>query len=273
MLCRAPQASCQLAKAAGCGLLQARSHSGYLQSGSGTRTGCLGHSQALRCCKSTQTTCSPLPLSATHFCAPAREQQLRAQLTCRACLPGAMRVPEAPQDVWQLTGWRFPSLQGVYRSFVSNAKFVNAATTPHIAFMASCVVEVFGLDMGAAYEHAFTYIKQLAVLLRAALSMKTKDAFREVYCWQTVNCLELWAKVLAAHADKQVRACVPLHGFLAARCACRQGMWLPHGRSYCCLTNLWDAGAAAWSKLLLPAYTRKQVGCHLSGWGCCCEDV
>eukprot|EP00891_Asterochloris_glomerata_P005532 jgi/Astpho2/5532/gw1.00079.30.1_t len=99
-------------------------------------------------------------------------------------------------------------LKGVYRSFVSNAKFVNAATTPHIAFMASCVVEVFGLDMGAAYEHAFTYIKQLAVLLRAALSMKTKDAFREVYCWQTVNCLELWAKVLAAHADKQLRPLV-----------------------------------------------------------------
>jgi len=43
------------------------------------------------------------------------------------------------------------------------------------------------------------------VLLRGALAMRTKDAFREVYCWQTVNCLELWAKVLAAHADKQVR--------------------------------------------------------------------
>ena len=111
----------------------------------------------------------------------------------------------------------------MYRSFVSNAKFVNAATTPHIAFMASCVVEVFGLDMGAAYEHAFTYIKQLAVLLRAALSMKTKDAFREVYCWQTVNCLELWAKVLAAHADKQVRACASPQGFFAAGWVCRQG--------------------------------------------------
>ena len=133
----------------------------------------------------------------------------------------------------------------MYRSFVSNAKFVNAATSPHIAFMASCVVEVFGLDMGAAYEHAFTYIKQLAMLLRAALSMKTKDAFREVYCWQTVNCLELWAKVLAAHADKQVRACASLHGFFAAGWACRHGMWLLHDRSCCCLTGSWDASAAA----------------------------
>jgi len=93
----------------------------------------------------------------------------------------------------------------VYRSFVQNAKFVNAASVPHIHFMASCVVEMFGLDMAASYQQAFTGIRQLAVLLRGALAMRTKDAFREVYCWQTVNCLELWAKVLAAHADKQVR--------------------------------------------------------------------
>ena len=98
-------------------------------------------------------------------------------------------------------------LQGVYRSFVQNAKFVNAASVPHIHFMASCVVEMFGLDMAASYQQAFTAIRQLAVLLRGALSMRTKDAFRQVYCWQTLNCLELWAKVLAAHADKQVRCC------------------------------------------------------------------
>ena len=47
-------------------------------------------------------------------------------------------------------------------------------------------------------------IRQLAVLLRSALTVRSKEGFREVYCWQTINCLELWAKVLAAHADKQV---------------------------------------------------------------------
>ncbi len=44
---------------------------------------------------------------------------------------------------------------------------------------------------------------QLAVLLRTALTMKSKDSYREVYCWQTINCLELWAKVLASNADQQ----------------------------------------------------------------------
>lgn len=42
-------------------------------------------------------------------------------------------------------------------------------------------------------------MKDLAVALRGALSMKTADSFRAVYCWQTVRCLELWARVLAEH--------------------------------------------------------------------------
>ena len=66
------------------------------------------------------------------------------------------------------------------------------------------MVEMFGLDMAAAYEHAFAHIREVAGLLRSALAMKTKDAYREVYCWQTTCTLELWGKLLGAHADKQV---------------------------------------------------------------------
>ena len=99
--------------------------------------------------------------------------------------------------------------QGVYRAFVRNAKFMTPSSAPHVAFMGNCVVELFGLDMRAAYEHAFVYIRELAALLRGALSARTKDAFREVYCWQTVNTLELWAKLLAAHHDKEARRAGP----------------------------------------------------------------
>ena len=55
------------------------------------------------------------------------------------------------------------------------------------------------------HEESLVDCRQLAVLLRGALSMKTKDSFREVYCWQTISSLELWAKLLATHADKEVR--------------------------------------------------------------------
>lgn len=92
-------------------------------------------------------------------------------------------------------------LKGAYRTFVSNAKFVNATNAPALDFMATCVVELHGIDVGAAYTHAFSAIRQLAHVLRTALTSKTKDAYRQVYCWQTVSSLELWARVLAAHAD------------------------------------------------------------------------
>ena len=65
-------------------------------------------------------------------------------------------------------------------------------------------MEMFGQDLVRSYEHAFTYIKQLAALLRGAMSSQSTDAYREIYCWQTVSTLELWCKLLAAHHDKEV---------------------------------------------------------------------
>ncbi len=47
-------------------------------------------------------------------------------------------------------------LQGVIRTFSANAKFSNASTAAHLSFMATCIVELFGLDEEAAYSHAFT---------------------------------------------------------------------------------------------------------------------
>ncbi len=83
---------------------------------------------------------------------------------------------------------------------MAGARFVSAGSAPHIAFMGACVIELHGLDPAAAYEHAFLAVRGLAGVLRGALSNKTKDAFRSVYCWQTVAALELWARLLAAHA-------------------------------------------------------------------------
>lgn len=52
------------------------------------------------------------------------------------------------------------------------------------------------------------FVRQLALVLRTALSTKgadakkTSEAYRQVYCWQYVKCLEAWANVLASHSDK-----------------------------------------------------------------------
>ncbi|KAJ9520966.1 hypothetical protein QJQ45_022715 [Haematococcus lacustris] len=106
------------------------------------------------------------------------------------------------QGTGLLVVWGCWAEQGAYRTFLANAKFVSAASAPHIAFMATCCVELWGLDMQASYQHAFSAIRQLAVSLRSALNMKTKDAYKEIYSWQGCNALELWARVLGAHAGR-----------------------------------------------------------------------
>jgi nucleolar complex protein 2 len=91
--------------------------------------------------------------------------------------------------------------KGVYRQFAANAKFINAESIEHVAFMTTCVCEIYGLDQNQSYSFAFAYVRQLASLLRGALTNKSKEAFRAVYCWQYVNCLECWVRVLQTHAS------------------------------------------------------------------------
>lgn len=65
-------------------------------------------------------------------------------------------------------------LKGMYKEYVANSRFVNPTSLPRIHFMASCVVELYGIDSASSYQHAFIFIRQLAIVLRNALTMKTK---------------------------------------------------------------------------------------------------
>lgn len=94
--------------------------------------------------------------------------------------------------------------QGVYRAYVSNSRNMSGEGAVTLAALRRCCVDLYGVDTEASYEHAFTYLRQLAVLLRGALAAKTRDAFQEVYCWQTMNSLDLWTALVSAHADSEV---------------------------------------------------------------------
>ena len=47
----------------------------------------------------------------------------------------------------------------------------------HLQFLGNCVIELFGVDVPTAYQHAFVFIRQLAMILRDALNTKTKVLF------------------------------------------------------------------------------------------------
>ena len=88
-------------------------------------------------------------------------------------------------------------MKGMYLTFVRNCKFPTPSVRPTLAFMLNSVVEIYRLDPNAAYQHAFVYIRQLAVHLRNAITMKKKDGFLQVYNWQFVYALKVWAKLLS----------------------------------------------------------------------------
>lgn len=64
--------------------------------------------------------------------------------------------------------------KGIYKAYILNCKSVNATSLQHIQFLGNCVIELLGVDLPTAYQHAFVFIRQLGTILHKALTMKTK---------------------------------------------------------------------------------------------------
>ncbi|VEU38794.1 unnamed protein product [Pseudo-nitzschia multistriata] len=91
-------------------------------------------------------------------------------------------------------------LKKLYLAYAQRAKFATASSVtsalPTLTFMGNCVVELYSLDYHSSYQHAFIYIRQLALHLRTAMQKKTPEAMGAIYCWQFLHCLKLWVAVL-----------------------------------------------------------------------------
>jgi nucleolar complex protein 2 len=64
--------------------------------------------------------------------------------------------------------------KALYLSLVRASKNTTPHTLPSITLMKNSASEIYCLDSATAYQHAFGYIRQLAIHLRNSMKVKTK---------------------------------------------------------------------------------------------------
>ncbi|KAK8861243.1 hypothetical protein IAR55_002062 [Kwoniella newhampshirensis] len=99
-------------------------------------------------------------------------------------------------------------LKNIYRSLLPPLRNTTPHTLPSLNLMKNTASELYQLAPNLSYQHAFGFIRMLAVHLRNVVRSSTtgkagdnQQAFKAVYNWQFVHCIDFWSQVLAGAAS------------------------------------------------------------------------
>lgn len=103
-------------------------------------------------------------------------------------------------------GIREAVLRSAYEGIVKGSRNTTVHTLPGINLMKNSAVELWGIDQKVSYTVGFTFIRQLAVHLRGAVTKPTKDSYKTIYNWQFVHSLDFWSRVMSTHCNSLLEA-------------------------------------------------------------------
>eukprot|EP00871_Galdieria_phlegrea_P003760 jgi/Galph1/4385/GphlegSOOS_G3050.1 len=112
--------------------------------------------------------------------------------------------------LYDSANWLSPILKKMQNSYRNDiAKVGSLRNLFRVIFSANTIVDLFGIDLGISYSLIFIQLRELAVILKRAITSEGKEFRHLVENWQFVNQLRLYEMVLSSYAAKnQLRALI-----------------------------------------------------------------
>ncbi|EPY32513.1 nucleolar complex protein 2 [Angomonas deanei] len=99
------------------------------------------------------------------------------------------------------TMYQSTAFKGIFLALIRTAHHYNLHNQTIIAFLINCIVDLYGTDLEAAYQHTFVYLRQLAIYLRSALQQQSQANVRAVVNWQFLIALRAWGAVVSTYSE------------------------------------------------------------------------
>lgn len=102
------------------------------------------------------------------------------------------------------------TLKGVYMTFAKKVTKVTESNLSLIEQMMQEAADIYTIEPKGSFQHSDVYIRQLSNHMKTAKKTKTVEAFKEIYNWQFISCLDFWAAVVGATCSPETGANSPM---------------------------------------------------------------